>query len=160
MIRTGYPLIPEKGKTTTSVEVAKGAPGDVTEDDFHFQAIPETDEQALASWVDHGFGCAHQGDAFASHPGAHMFPVVEVGGEEQGGPGAETIELGHILGAENDRPAIAAMEEAEKIQDGGMVEPDPETQGVSKAADPSIGAEGVLFPAYYNKGPNQGEGQG
>lgn len=53
-----------------------------------------------------------------------------------------------------------AMDKAEQVQNGGVIQPDPEAQTRNQSANPGVGRKGFFFPTYYNKGGYQGQGKG
>jgi hypothetical protein len=158
--RIRHPLIPKQGEASPLLQMTNGPPGDVFEYDLHLQAIPKPDQKPLAEGVRHGPGGAEKRDALPGHPGAHVFPMVEVGGEEKGGVEPEPLKLDGIPWAGQNGPAIMAMQESEQVFRGGEIEADPETQRIGQTADPGIGPDPALLPTYYNKGAHQRQGEG
>ncbi len=153
-------LIPEKGKASAFLEMAEGAPGNVFENDLHLHAVPESDQKVLAEGVRQRSGGAEERDSLTGHPGAHVLPVVKVGGEEVGWTGLQSPQFGPVPSPGRDGLAVMAMDKAKEIQDKRVIEADAESKSIRETAEDGVGANLVFLPPYYNKGAHQGDGKG
>jgi hypothetical protein len=93
-------------------------------------------------------------------PGSHQFPVVEVGGKEEGGACFEATEFFRIDGTDADCLLMSAMDKAKKIECGVLVESKAEPKGVGEPTEAGIDSNRPALPAYYNKAEYQRQGEG
>jgi hypothetical protein len=118
----GGVLIPEKAEASSGLEMAERATREIREDDLHSETGAQVMEEGLAPRVGEEAGAAEQRHTLLGKPSPHQLPMMEVGGEEEGGSLFEAEKLSGVRCPNMEDLAISAMQESKEIQGGMMVQ--------------------------------------